>query len=127
MAWISWLNVALGLWLVVAGFVLPHVTGAGVTEDVVAGLILALAALWAARAFRPLMSVVASWTVTLSGVWIVAAPFVLHYRDHRAAFADDVIVGLAIVALGTANMLAKDHRLRPSRAEAHGLHSRVDR
>lgn len=108
---ISWLNVALGIWLVTAGFVHRHAPGAGMTEDVIAGLMVALSALWAARAFRTLISLVASWIVTLSGLWIVAAPFVLHYERHSGAFADDVIVGLAIVALGTANTLAKAHRM----------------
>jgi hypothetical protein len=113
MRWISWINVALGLWLVVAAFVFRHTTGTGVTEDVVTGLFVALAALWAARAFNPVMSLVASWTLVLSGLWVVAAPFALAYERRSASVANDVITGLAIVALATANTLAKSHRLAP--------------
>jgi hypothetical protein len=45
----SCMNVALGLWLVVSAFALPHKSGTGVIEDVVTGSFVALVALWAAR------------------------------------------------------------------------------
>jgi hypothetical protein len=105
----SWTNVALGIWLVVAGLVLPHVSGAGVIEDVVAGSIVALAALWAARAYRPTLSLIASWTVALTGLWIVCAPFVLAYERARPAVINQVVVGVAIVALASVNT----HRKAP--------------
>ena len=111
MAWISWVNVALGSWLVTAGLLFPHVAGVRVTNDVITGLFVALTALWGARAFEPLLSLVASWIVVLSGLWVVASPFVLRYEVRSYAVADDVIVGLAIVALGTTNTLWKAHRM----------------
>jgi hypothetical protein len=103
MSRISWVNVALGLWLVIAGLLLPHVSGASVTEDVIAGSIVALASLWAARAFRPTVSLVASWTVTLTGIWILAAPFVLGYEHARIAVINQVVVGLAVAVLAGTN------------------------
>jgi hypothetical protein len=118
MAWVSWLNVGLGLWLVVAAFVFPHVSGGAVTENIVAGLFVALASLWAARAYNPLVSLVASWVVVLNGLWVAAAPFTLSYAVRRVSGANDVVVGLAIMALATTNMLAKGHRINDrSRAE----------
>jgi hypothetical protein len=109
MTWISWMNVALGLWLAVAAFAFRHSTGTGVTENVVAGLFVALAALWAARAFRPTVSLVASWTVVLAGLWVVAAPFTLGYERWSSSIANDVLVGIAIVGLGVANTMTKAH------------------
>ena len=105
---ISWLNVALGLWLIVAGLILPHTSGASVTESIVAGSIVALASLWAARAFRPTVSLVASWTVTLTGIWICCAPFVLGYeRATLLGVLNQILVGVAIALLAATNMRRK--------------------
>ena len=106
-AWISWTNVALGIWLVIAAFVFHPRTGVGITENVVTGLFVALAALWAARAFKPMVSLVASWTVALTGLWVLVAPFALGYERESAAVANDVLVGIAILALGTVSIMAK--------------------
>src|SRR5579872_4005702 len=103
----SWINVALGLWLVVSAFALPHYSGISVTQDVVTGLFVALAALWAAEAFGEVVSLVASWVVVLSGVWTVIAPFVLHYERPASAVLNEVVVGLVVTALGLANVVAK--------------------
>src|SRR5689334_25245418 len=72
--WISWTNVALGIWLVVAAFLFRHQTGAGITQNIVAGVFVSLAALWAARAFRAAGGPVASWAVVLTRLWGACAP-----------------------------------------------------
>ena len=107
MGWISWLNVALGIWLTAAGLVLPQTSGAAVTEDIVAGSFVALASVWAARAYRPTVSLVASWTVALTGVWIFSAPFVLEYERARVGVLNQIVVGVAIAALAGANTYRK--------------------
>jgi SPW repeat len=111
----SWMNVALGLWLVIAAFGLPHKSGTGVIEDVVTGWFVALLALWAAEAFKPFVSLVASWVVTLTGVWVLAAPFALGFERLGIEVANEVVVGLAIVAVGIANTRAKSRRLESLR------------
>jgi hypothetical protein len=111
MRWIGWTNLALGLWLSTAGFVLRHNSGAGVVEDVVGGLFVALAALWAAGAFRPRISAFASWTVALCGAWVAIAPWVLGYQRRSAAVANDLAIGIAILALAAVNMWIKDRRM----------------
>jgi SPW repeat len=110
-SWISWTNVALGIWLVLAAFVFREPSGTGVTENIVAGLFVSLAALWAARAFRPRVSLVASLTVVLTGLWVLAGPFALGYERESAAVANDVIVGGVIIALGAVSVSAKSKRL----------------
>jgi SPW repeat-containing protein len=107
---VSWTNLALGLWLVAAGFVLKHATGNAIVEDVITGLLVALAALWAARAYRPGVSRAASWTVALTGLWIAAAPFALGYERASLAVANDVIVGLVILTLAWTRLLAYGRR-----------------
>lgn len=104
---ISWVNLAVGLWLVVAGLVLPHASGAAVIEDIIAGSIVALASLWAARAYRPTVSLIASWTVALTGLWILAAPFVLAYERARASVVNEIVVGVVILVLAAFNSRRK--------------------
>lgn len=104
---ISWVNLVVGVWLVVAGLLLPHRSGAAVTEDIMAGSIVALASLWAARAFRPGVSLTASWTVALTGLWILVAPFVLGYDRPRASVFNEVVAGIVVLALGIVNVRRK--------------------
>lgn len=111
MTWIGWTNLGLGIWLIVAGFVLPHRTGTGLVEDVVGGSFVALAALWAAGAFRLRISALASWIVALTGIWVVIAPWVMHYGRRGPSVDNDVIVGAAIVTLAAINMWIKGRRI----------------
>jgi len=110
-SWLSWTNVVLGVWLVAAAFLFRHQTGAGITENIVTGSFVALAALWAARAYRPGVSLVASWTVMLSGVWVLAAPFALGYERESVAVVNDVVVGVVVLCIGALNVMTKDRRL----------------
>ena len=110
--WVSWTNVALGVWLTISAFVFKHPSGVAVTENIVIGALVATSAVWAAWAYKPVMRVIASWTVALSGIWVVAAPFVLGYEVENASLANDVVVGIAIVALGAANVSARSRRLK---------------
>jgi hypothetical protein len=112
MTWIAWTNLGLGMWLAVAGFALRHATGAGIVEDVIGGLFVALAALWAAGAFNRRVSAFASWMVALTGIWVAIAPWVLGYARPRAATDNDLVVGIAVVALAGINMLVKDRAIR---------------
>jgi hypothetical protein len=105
--WISWTNVALGVWLVVSAFWVSR-SGDVVPENIIAGSLVALTALWSARAFTPVVSLIASWTVVFGGLWVAAAPFALGYRGLAAV--NDLVVGLALMGLGTANVIAKARR-----------------
>jgi len=109
--WVSWTNVALGLWLAISAFVLSHSTGDAVTENVIAGLVAALSAVWAARAFRPRVALIASWTVALTGLWVLVAPFVLGYERESVSVMNDVIVGAAIFVLGVTNVMFRSRRI----------------
>ena len=109
---LSWINVALGVWLAVAAFALSHASGTGVTEDLIMGSLVALTALWAARAYKPGVSIIASKTVVLGGLWVAAAPFALGYDRISGAVANDFAVGLAMIAVGMVNVSMKDRRLK---------------
>ena len=111
MTWIGWTNLGLGLWLAAAAFVLPHMRGTARVEDVIGGLFVALAALWAAEAFRPRISAFASWMVALTGAWVTIAPWVLGYGHRSASVENEIAVGLLVLTLALVNMRIKDRRI----------------
>lgn len=93
----SGLNLLLGLWLVIAPFLLSYATSASRGNDITIGVIIALLA-----AFRLLGAYRAawlSWLNALLGIWLIVAPFILGY-DSSSALWNDVIVGLFIAFLG---------------------------
>ncbi len=104
---ISWVNLVVGVWLVAAGLILPHRSGVAVTENIIAGSIVALASLWAARAYRVTVSLIASWTVALTALWILTAPFVLGYERPRVSVVNEVVVGLVVLTLAVINTRRK--------------------
>jgi len=61
-----------------------------------------------------------SWVNFILGLWLILAPFALHYRDLSVAVWNNVIVGIVIAilaifrALEKADMepLPQDHRAR---------------
>jgi VIT1/CCC1 family predicted Fe2+/Mn2+ transporter len=101
----SGLNVLLGLWLLVAPFLLGYAeVGAAMWNDViVGGLVLALAGI---RVWKPAQNRWLSWTNLLLGVWLLAAPFILTYSGVAAAMWNDVIVGIGIAVLGAWSAVA---------------------
>jgi hypothetical protein len=118
MRWIGWTNLGLGMWLAAAGFALHHASGTGIVEDVVGGLLVALAALWATGAFHPALSAFASWTVAIGGFWIAIAPWVLGYEHPSVSVANDLAVGVIIFGLATFNVCVKDRRMHIARPAA---------
>lgn len=111
MRWISRTNIVFGLWLAFAGLVFHHASGTTVVEDIITGLLVALAALWADRAYRPLVSVAATWTVVLVGLWIVVAPFALGYERESLDVIDDLAIGLVVLTLGSVNVVVKSRAI----------------
>jgi VIT1/CCC1 family predicted Fe2+/Mn2+ transporter len=42
----------------------------------------------------------ANWINVVLGVWLIAAPFVLHYREWPFAAVSDMAVGVAVLFVG---------------------------
>ena len=101
---ISWVNVLLGVWLVIAPFALSTVIpdGRWTANDVLLGVLL-VAASWA------IVTMVApptgiAWFEVLCGVWLVVAPFVLHYSGGRIKLGNDVISGIIAIVIAAIAM-----------------------
>jgi len=105
----SGLNLLLGVWLVVAPWVLDYadVTAAG-WNQVTIGIVVAVLAL--ARVAAPYRFASLSWVNAVLGAWLVVAPFLLPYEGGGSAPAavlwNDIVVGLAILALGVWSAVA---------------------
>lgn len=108
---VSGLNVLVGLWLIVAPWVLNYRnTGDGFNgywNDVVIGIaiaVLALARTAAPRSFEGL-----SWVNIALGIWLIIAPFVLAYNigtDAPAARWNDIACGIVVLVLASVSVAA---------------------
>ena len=102
--WTSGTNLAAGIWLIAAPFILGYsAVTAAVWNDVLIGL--AVAGLAWARVAKPLEREGVSWTNVVLGVWLLAAPFALAYSGTTAALWNDIVIGLVVLVLGTWNAL----------------------
>lgn len=90
----SSVNLVLGLWLIVAPFVLAF-TGAAFINDMLCGI--AIAILAGMRVRHPTLATKpASWVNLAIGAWLIVAPFVLNYLSGPAAW-NDIIVGILVL------------------------------
>lgn len=93
---ISGVNVVLGIWLIIAPFVLS-LSGSVLWNDLIVGVLVLILA--GVRVSKPSQGTrAASWTNAALGAWLIIAPFVLSYTSSVATW-NDVIVGVLIAAL----------------------------
>ena len=106
--WDSGSNAVLGIWLLLAPFVLMYGVSAATWNDIVLGVL--IATLGAVRAFGAYRASSLSWTNGVLGAWLIAAPFVLGYAANAAALWNDVIVGLVVMVLAWRSATANPDR-----------------
>jgi hypothetical protein len=95
---LSWANVALGVWLVIAPFALSYRRiQMALWEDVVVGLLIAAYSL--RRALGIEQMTVGNRIVGALGLWTLVSPYVLHFSGATVAMRNNVIVGSAVTIL----------------------------
>ena len=98
----SWVNFFLGLWLIVAPFVLAYRDiSAALWNNIIVGIVIAVLASWRALGKESVRMTVTSWVVALLGLWTLIAPFVLRYAGNASAMWNGVIVGIVVAILAT--------------------------
>ena len=99
----SWINVAAGIWLIIAPFVLTYATATPKTNDIILGIIVGVLAL--IRALNPARTLWLSWVNVAAGIWLIIAPFVLGYAFTTPRW-NDIILGIivCVVALWSTNI-----------------------
>jgi len=95
---VTWINILLGIWLLIAPFALSSVGGSGAwsANDVILGILLIAASLWIVSAAAPTGAV---WFEVLCGIWLVVAPFVLRYSGTGVKMTNDVISGIIAIVV----------------------------
>ena len=104
---LRWGNVAAGIWLIMAPWVLGYVNPTATAEDVVLGVVVTIVALWAARASATASAAV--WIQVVLAIWICIAPWVLGYSYAGVAVTNDVIVGVLIASFAVGSTIR--HRI----------------
>jgi SPW repeat-containing protein len=95
--WASGTNILFGAWLFVAPWVLNYAQEAiSWNETIVGAALMILATL---RFIRPLGRFWIGWINAVIGLWIIAAPFVLHYQ-HTTAQVNNLTTGVAVFVAG---------------------------
>ena len=118
----SWVNFILGLWLIVAPFVLLYRgISAALWDNIIVGIIIAVLAGWRALGKESIRITVTSWVVALLGVWTIIAPFALHYASNASAMWNGVIVGIVVAILATYRALDRSG-MQPLQHQQQGAH-----
>lgn len=99
--WPRIINIALGVWLMIAPWALRHDAPIARSNDIWIGILVALSAL-VALAWRP-----ARYANTALGAWLIVSPFALGFAAWNAAAINDVIVGAIVLALSLIPSLAR--------------------
>jgi SPW repeat len=96
---ITWINLILGLWLIIAPFALKYAGLAhpAAVEDVVMGIIVAAFSWWMLASALPMMG--QAWFEMLCGIWVAIAPFVIGYSGLAVARTNDVWVGIVVLVV----------------------------
>ena len=108
----SWINMALGMWVLVSPWLLGFTESGGATANaLVTGLAITMVATLAVATSYP----TASWGNLLLAAWLFASPWVLGYTDYRSAsrnawFIAVMVALFASITLVTASAEREDRR-----------------
>ena len=94
----SWVDVIVGIWLIIAAFALPHVAAA-TASDFVIGILLIAFSFWMLSSVQTQVPAVLN---ILCGIWLIIAPFVLAYRAAGPTWNDVVCGIIALIAAAAA-------------------------
>lgn len=104
----SGLNILVGLWLVIAPWVLDYSEQSNAVWNQV-GVGVVIAALASFRVFAPRQWASLSWINFVLGLWLIIAPFVLTYNETgntQAILWNDIISGLLVLSLAAWSAVA---------------------
>jgi len=98
-----WVNALLGIWVIVAPFVLgPPLLSVAIWNNLATGAAVAILAL--IRTNMPRQSGW-SWSNVILGIWLLISPFVLGFAAPRLLW-NNIILGIIIALVGISNAWA---------------------
>jgi hypothetical protein len=99
----SWLNIVLGIWVIISPFVVQFARlPAAMWNNVIVGIVIAVLAIIRTSAPRQTGW---SWVNVILGIWMIISPFVLGVMT-TALFWNNIILGIviALIAWGNASL-----------------------
>jgi hypothetical protein len=110
-AYIDWINLLLGIALLISPFVMGFATGTPMINAVIGGVVIGAIAIAALVSF----TVWEEWLNLLLGLWVVISPWVLGFTEMTTAFQTHVAIGFAVAVLAAIELfLVRRHP--PTRA-----------
>ncbi len=95
--WPAWLATIVGLWVILSPFVLGFSgLGAALWNNLIAGLLFAIFALWAHFGQRPQ----AYWGDVVVGLWMVLSPFIWGFSGEATPLWNNILMGVLGGAFG---------------------------
>lgn len=98
----SWVNIVLGMWVLISPFVLATQSFKTIWNNVLTGAVIGILALIRSRMHRPGWS----WLNLILGIWLVISPFVLFASG--VAIWNNIIAGIIIAASALAHTYFKE-------------------
>jgi len=103
-----WINLILGIWLVISPLALGSMgMQAVVGNNVVLGVLLIASSWWILAAAAEAVGV--NWFQVLCGIWLIISPFILSYHGLTHAIANDVVVGIIALVVALVESQARAH------------------
>lgn len=100
MTWANWVVALIGVWFVIAPFVLGfQAAQAQMVTSIIGGLILLLLGGWAALNEEARRKLWIQYVNGLVGIWFVIAPWVLRFADRPGEMWTSLLGGLVTVVL----------------------------
>jgi hypothetical protein len=106
MRWQDWMNCLLGLWLIVAPFLMAYdggYWGVAAWNSYLAGLGLVVVPLLGL--IKPMPQ--REWLVLALGIWLLLAPFLLGFTIQAVAMWNTILTGLVVVIAAAARLRAR--------------------
>jgi hypothetical protein len=102
----SWLNVLLGIWVIISPFVVQFARlPAAMWNNVIVGIVIAILAL--IRTSTP-QQIGWSWANVILGIWMIISPFALGTMT-TAILWNNIILGIVIAIVASANASMRAH------------------
>ena len=96
---ITWVNLLLGIWLIIGLFALgvARLSPVALTNNIIIGVLVLVMSWWIISAAAPPTG--AAWFQIFCGLWLLASPLVLKYQQLRTVTGNNVAVGIIVIAI----------------------------
>ncbi|HZP59093.1 MAG TPA: SPW repeat protein [Opitutaceae bacterium] len=112
-SWASGINLFLGVWLFISPWIITYVAAESRWNDLIVGAAVVLFS-WIRLVNRGRAGV-PSWINLLLGLWLIFAPFVMHYVSNGQRW-NSVVVGVIVAVLAITSGAAGATRHHPTAA-----------